>query len=281
MTKTQSQMKVTREICISGPVIDVTLKSSRMDSSGKRQPKHNPTREAVIQNNDRLAVKSLTRLMNANFYPGDWHITLTYSGSAPTQKEAKNIVKNFKARMKREYKKLGKEFLYIEVTEYENQRIHHHILLPYIDLSIIQNQWKDGYIKAVGLDRSRNYHKLAAYFIKQTSKTMRKPGNETKKRWSASKNLKRPIVKRETITVRGLFEQPKEFKGYAIDVDTVRRYEHPFTGLEHLEYMMTATDPVPRLKTWRKGKIVDREETYKRASQIQIDMESLEEWLFV
>ena len=45
--------------------------------------------------------------------------------------------------------------------------------------------------------------------------------------------------------------------------------------------MMISTDPVPRLKQWRKGTIVERDETYRRASEIQIDMQSLDGWYFV
>ena len=274
-------MKIIREICIAGAVIDVIVKSNASSAAKTRQPKCNPTREAVIKNNDRIAERNLARLLNANFYPGDWHVTLTYAGDEPSQAAAKKIIKNFKKRMKREYEKLGLEFRWIEVTEFKNHRIHHHMVVSYIDLQIIKRQWPYGTVRVTSLNRSRNYRKLAEYLVKETSKTMREPGNETKKRWSASRNLVRPVVKREIVTVRKLFESPKSFKGYEIDQGSVHRYEHPFTGLEHLEYMMLSTDPVPRLKTWRKGKIVDRDETYKRATQIQIDIGSLEGWSFI
>ena len=75
--------------------------------------------------------------------------------------------------------------------------------------------------------------------------------------------------------------QTRPLKGYELDEDSVRKYEHPFTGIEHLEYMMVSTDPVPRLKTWRKGKTVTKDETYRRASEVQIDMESLDSWFTV
>jgi hypothetical protein len=107
---------------------------------------------------------------------------------------------------------------------------------------------------------------------------MREQGNETKRRWSASRNLTRPIVKREVVTAKALYENPKAFKGYQIDEESIRRFEHPFTGIEHLEYMQISTDPVPRIRTWRKGKTVERMETFRRASEIQINMESLDEW---
>lgn len=272
--------KFIRETCIAGPVIDVTVKYSMASDNSHRAAKTKPSREAVMKVNDRNATKKLTRLMNANFHPGDWHITLTYE-EAPDQKQAKKNISNFKKRLSRQYGKIGKEFKWIEVTEYEHTRIHHHMVISYIDPAIIEKQWKHGHVRFTALDRTRNYRKLAEYFIKETTKTMRTPGNETKKRWSASRNLTRPIVKREIVNPSAIYEKPRELKGYQIDIDTVRRYEHPFTHIEHLEYMMVSTDPVPRLKTWRKGTIVEKDETLRRASEVQIDMSSLDGWDFI
>ena len=244
--------KIVRETWIAGAVISVMLKSKFGSNTGTRQPKHNPTSAAVMKNNDRIALRKLAALLNMNFYPGDYHTTLTYAGDAPDQQAAKKELNNFIRRMKREYEKLGKEFYWIAVTEYENKRIHHHIVMSYIDHAIIQKQWTNGKIWTSSLDRTRNYTELAEYLIKETQR-----------------------VRRELVEARQLFEDPKPLKGYQIDSDSIHRYEHPFTGLEHLEYQMTSTDPVPRLKTWRKGIIVDRQETYKRATEIQIDMYSL------
>lgn len=278
MTKQTKGNNFIRETCVAGATIWTVLKYSMNPGKGKRAPKSKPTREAVIKNNDRVAVRKLTMLLNANFHPGDLHITLTYSGKEPTTAEAKREIRLFKERMSREYEKRGRTYKWVETTEYDNHRIHHHMVLTYIDPRVIEQQWRRGHIRTSVLDRSRNYRKLAEYLIKETTKTMRKPGNETKRRWSASRNLTRPIVKREIITPRILREDPKAIKGYEIDIDTVRRFEHPFTGIEHIEYMMVATDPVPRIKTWRRGKIVDRQETYRRAEEIQISMDSLEGW---
>lgn len=267
-----------RETIVAGATIYTILKYSIHPGRGKRAQKCKPTREAVIKNNDRLAVMKLTMLLNGNFHPGDLHVTLTYADEKPSQKEAKREIKLFKERLGREYEKRGITYKWIETTEYDNHRIHHHMVLTYIDPRVIERQWRRGHIRTSVLDRSRNYHKLAEYLVKETTKTMRKPGNETKRRWNASRNLTRPIVKRETITPRVLREDPKAIKGYEIDADSVRRFEHPFTGLEHIEYMMVATDPVPRIKTWRRGKVVERQETYRRAEEIQISMDSLDGW---
>lgn len=235
----------------------------------------------MIKYNARTAAKKLARLLNANFYPGDWHCTLTYEGKEPETAEAKKELENFIRRMKREYEKQGLEFKWIAVTEFHHKRIHHHIVMSYIDERVIARQWKRGHVNFKGLGRNRNYRKLAEYLVKETSKTMSEPGSEIRKRWSASRNLVRPIIKRETVNPSVLYETPKALKGYEIDMESVHKYQHPFTGIEHLEYMMCSTDPVPRIKTWRKGNIVRRDETYRRSLEVQIDMGSLDGWDFI
>ena len=48
-----------------------------------------------------------------------------------------------------------------DFQQYENHRIHHHVVMPYIDQRIITKQWKRGRIRGFNpLDRSRNYKKL-------------------------------------------------------------------------------------------------------------------------
>ena len=276
MKKRRQNANFIREICIAGAVIDVVIKFSCRVQKTTRASKNNPSREAVVNYNQRTAERKLARLLNANFVPGDWHCTLTYAGIEPMMPEAKKELDNFIRRMKREYKKADREFRWVAVTEYHHHRIHHHVVMSYIDAEVIAKQWRGGHVRFTALDRTRNYTKLARYLVKETSNTMKLSGSEVKKRWSASRNLVRPVIKREIVEPSVLYETPKALKGYEIDQETVHKYEHPFTGIEHLEYSMHSTDPVPRLKTWRKGKVVEREETYRRATEIQIDMSSLD-----
>ena len=253
-----------RETTIAGHTILRRILMSRPQEAGSRMPKRNPTRESVRKNNDRIATRKAIALINANFFPGDYHVTFTYRGEAPDQEKARKDIVNYLRRMKREYEKQGKEFRYFQVTEYKNKRIHHHVIMSYIDLEIIRKQWKEGHVRFSVLDEERNYSKLAEYLIKETSKTFREPENATKRRWRASKNLARPVVKREIVSTRQLFEDPKPLQGYYIDRESIRRYENPFTGIEHLEYIMISEDPVPRIRKWRKGKTVRKDESYRR-----------------
>ena len=79
-------------------------------------------------------------------------------------------------------------------------------------------------------------------------------------RYSHSRGLIIPRPNIEEVGEEQLFKDPKPRKGYYIDWDTVRRFEHPITGLEHLEYMMIAIDEEPRIKKYYKGKPKNREE---------------------
>jgi len=267
--------RVIRETCIAGAVIDRCIKAS-FPRGGKRKKKEKVTSDAVKKNNDMLALKNLTRLINLNFYPGDLHTTLTYAEELSPE-EANSELEKWIKRMRREYKKLDKEFYYIAVTEFKNKRIHHHVVMNYIDFQVINRQWKMGRIRCTPLDKTRNYRVLAEYLIKETQKTFREPENATKRRWKPSRNLKRPVVKREWVSISQLFQNLddiKPLKGYEIDRDTLRKYTNPVTKLDHLEYQMVSNEAVPRLSVWRKGKKVNRNETYRKMDEMrQMDME--------
>ena len=267
--------RVIRETCIAGAVIDRCIKAS-FPRGEKRKKKEKATSDAVKKNNDMLALKNLTRLINLNFYPGDLHTTLTYAEELSPE-EANSELEKWIKRMRREYKKLDKEFYYIAVTEFKNKRIHHHVVMNYIDFQVINRQWKMGRIRCTPLDKTRNYRVLAEYLIKETQKTFREPENATKRRWKPSRNLKRPVVKREWVSISQLFQNLddiKPLKGYEIDRDTLRKYTNPVTKLDHLEYQMVSNEAVPRLSVWRKGKKVNRNETYRKMDEMrQMDME--------
>lgn len=267
--------RVIRETCIAGAVIDRCIKAS-FPRGGKRKKKEKVTSDAVKKNNDMLALKNLTRLINLNFYPGDLHTTLTYAEELSPE-EANSELEKWIKRMRREYKKLDKEFYYIAVTEFKNKRIHHHVVMNYIDFQVINRQWNMGRIRCTPLDKTRNYRVLAEYLIKETQKTFREPENATKRRWKPSRNLKRPVVKREWVSISQLFQNLddiKPLKGYEIDRDTLRKYTNPVTKLDHLEYQMVSNEAVPRLSVWRKGKKVNRNETYRKMDEMrQMDME--------
>lgn len=254
-------MKVIREICIAGKVIEGVVKVPSGRHTKKRQPKLVVTKEAVQKNNDRLAETNLRRLFNANCNCTWNHDTLTYA-KQPTLEQALKILKNFIARIRRKMKKLGRDFKWIVATEATN-RVHHHIVSN-APLEIMRETWREGHVLSRPCDDGPDYRKLAAYIIKETTKTFRQEDCPLKSRYSHSRNLIIPVVKVEEVSPMMLLRDPKPFKGYYIESDSIKRYEHPITGLMHLEYVMIAEDVEPRLKYWSKGNKKKREIDYSK-----------------
>ena len=252
-------MKVFKDVCQAGRTIDVTIKVATGCHGGTRRPKMNITSEKVQRNNDRLAVKELTRKLNANFAPGDLHVVLTYE-TAPEKLQAKKDRETFIRKLRKEMESQGKELKYVAVTEYEHTRIHHHLVINAVELSVLEKLWVKGWVKATLLDESGQYSKLAEYLIKETQKTFREEGSIYKRRYSCSGNLIKPVVTRIEVDMSELFEDPQPEEGYYIDFE--RRYEHPITGIEHLEYMMV-TDGQPRDLSWLAGKTISGREYFK------------------
>lgn len=252
-------MKVIREICIAGRVIDVTVKVPA-GRKGRRNERRNITKETIQKNNDRNARKHLARLINANFDENSFHDTLTYR-NPPDQEAAQKILKNFLRRVKAEMKKKKQEFKWIVVTEYDKKRIHHHIVTN-ADEELVRKHWKMGHVFTSRFYDGPDYSKLAEYLIKETEKTFREEGSVNKERYSRSRNLIIPEVRQEEVSERTLFADPVPWKGYQIEEDSVRRFEHPITGLEHLEYRMIAVTEKPRLNKYYKGQRKKREESY-------------------
>lgn len=266
-----------RETTIAGKTIFIQKKAtSRIDGKAKkRQPKCNPTSAAVQKINDINAERDLAIKLNANFVKGDYHLVLTYSGDAPSPSVAKKQLSNFFRNMRSWAKKNEKEFKYIAVTEYEHTRIHHHVVMSKIDLEVIEKYWNHGYVKFTELDESGNYVKLAAYLLKETAKTFREADNPSKRRYTCSRNIVTPQPKRELISSKEVSEEPKALKGYYVDQDSVKRYEHAILGVDCCEYVMVALDEEPRLKRWSKGQKVKPEGQYritKYEEQLSLDI---------
>lgn len=253
-----------RDTIVAGKTIIRSLKAISRVNSGeqKRKPKTNPTSEAVRKINFRNAVKILTAKLNHNFKQGDYHLTLTYADMVTTQ-EAKHSLEKFLRNLHDYCKRNNIEFKWVAVTEYKHKRIHHHIVMTGIDLDQISKRWKHGYIKPVLLDETGNYYKLAEYLLKETEKTFRTEESSQKRRYSSSRNVVMPEVKREKIAGREVYQDIKAPKGYYVDRDTVRKYEHAILRVECMEYIMVCESEDQKLKRWKKGRAVSIREAYK------------------
>lgn len=267
-------MKTIRETIIAGMT---NLRSIRISSGahfGSRKPKMRITPEKVRKNNMRCAVRRLTALLNANFSGSGAHVTLTYGGDPPEKKQAAADRRNFIRRLRRSLAQCGVDLKYVVVTEYENHRIHHHIVMNCQDIPILNECWPKGYVKMTALSEEGDYSKLAEYLIKETEKTFRLPDSAHKQRYSASRNLIQPVIKRESVDARLLDEDPVPTKGYYIPKDRIRRYEHPITGIEYLEWIEIAYSEETRLKrnVWPRGETVPWREVF-RANEFEVQEE--------
>lgn len=238
------------------------VKISSGNHREKRAKRKNTTPEQVQANNDRLSLRRLTAILNTNFCGNHIHAVLTYK-NLPTEKEIKKDFDSFARKLRKELSATGEELRYVHVIECEHTRVHHHVVLSTSNADLIQKIWTKGYVKLAFLDSTGEYSKLAAYLLKETQKTFRTGENPYKKRYSTSKNITKPVIKREYVGIEELSEEPVPIRGYYIPKELNRRYEHPVTGLEHLEYTMVALGKPIEYKVWPFGEEVSGKEYYK------------------
>ncbi|WMI82076.1 rolling circle replication-associated protein [Anaerotignum sp. MB30-C6] len=147
------------------------------------------TSEEQKQRNLKIARRKLSRLINTNFKAGDLFVTLTYRERL-TLDEIKREFRNFLSCMRRWRKKKGLSAIkYIVVTEREDKREHHHLLINAMDITLkeLSKLWGLGRVMISQLEPGGDYTGLARYITKENVK-------EYEKRWSTSKNLKPPKV---------------------------------------------------------------------------------------
>lgn len=185
---------------------------------GRSERKEATTQEQQERNRQNAVIR-LASLLNANFKDGDLHVVFTYQRCNRPQRidEAKKNYSHLMSTLSKAYKKAGVDFKYIAVTEYENASIHHHIVLPKIDTSLLQKCWKfedRGQVRISPLNTDGEYHKLAAYLIKETDKTAKKKGAMYRKRWNSSKGLVQPVVTKEIVDASSFKKTPKIKKGF-------------------------------------------------------------------
>lgn len=162
-----------------------------------RKAKENVSRLAQKRLNEKNALKNAIRLINANFTDKDIWATFTYSNARipKSEKDALRFMQNYIRRLKYYCEKHKyKPLKYFCVTEYSDDpkrkiRIHHHIIMNFPDRDVAEKMWKGG-----ARTQSRRlqaddygYEGLTRYMLKDTAKDLRK-------RYMASKNLKKPKV---------------------------------------------------------------------------------------
>ncbi len=181
--------------------------STRIGKKNKRNSKNSKSSEKQKIINEKNAKKKLARWINANFRKGDIFLTLTYAGQAPEEEQARKDLVNFFRRVKYYRKKNGlPDIKYIAVTESENKRIHHHVIMSAMSMDTITDLWGAGKAIMSRLTPDKDYTGLAKYITKE-------PAKEFAKRWTQSRNLQKPVIKiRQLKTGRNILKAPKGYK---------------------------------------------------------------------
>lgn len=261
-------MSYLKTIIKAGKTIEVYKSyTKRVDGKIERGQKEKVTPEEMEKINQDNAERKLTRLINANFGEGDYFTTLTYRKELrQTPKESKKAIKDLLKKLRKEYRKFGVPLKYIHVTEYKNKAIHHHMIInecPGLNVPrLIRELWTYGRPDFKLLDGIGQYKDLAAYLIKETSKTFKEHEDGHKQRYSCSRNLVRPVPITEVVRrAMSWSTNPKPIKGYFIDKDTIYNGVNPFTGREYQRYTMISLDAeMPnwlvgeQQKEWEKAK---------------------------
>ena len=191
------------------------------------------TTERQARINRRNAQRTLRQLINANFGGGDIHLVLTYRREErPTAAEAKKKIAVFLRQLRAAYKAAGTELKYIQVPpEHVGGAVHHHLIISGIDARVIRELWPHGGVHPSYLDSTGNYAGLAQYIIKETDRKLARGAEARKKaeagedycgrRWSCSRNLKKPEIKKEIVKADSWREQPVAKEGYIIETDSI------------------------------------------------------------
>ena len=160
--------------------------------SKERNSKKKPSSDIQKRLNNENALKKLMRLVHTNFVRNDYEATFTYTDKHRPDDEAtaKKQIQNFFRRAKRFYKKHDIELKYIWVMERSEKtgNIHFHAFMSGgVDRTQLEELWGFGYLNTVALKfNEKGVAGLVAYDISDRL---------LYRRWSCSKNLKKPIVR--------------------------------------------------------------------------------------
>lgn len=214
-----------------------------------RNQKLEPTTLAQEEVNNRNAINVLRLLILENFSENDWFFTLTYSDtksgteSEPTPEDAKRYLANFRQKLLRFYKKRGGTVKYIFCTECtpRRKRIHHHALIRIegveeVKWQDIREMWQYGWTKQRPFGgKIEDAERVANYMIKKNVNAFFTQPSIYKKRYNASKNMKKPTETSVIIRAKNWLPVPRVPKGYMLDKNSLINGIYSF-GENGLDY---------------------------------------------
>ena len=215
----------------------------------KRLPKKKPTKEDMLKVNAWHKARMTRLRMIQYFGPGDLWVDLTYKlkNRPPDMKTAVVQVGKMLRKVRREYKKQGRELFWIRNIELGTKGGWHiHLIINEIEnsLSILQKAWEHGYVSAITIKNSdyydEDFSRLSNYITKdQNTQERKKDGTPAKPRiketsYSHSRNMPLPEPKKKKLVRWKKEIKPK--KGYYM----AAFYEgiNPKTGYKYRRYTM-------------------------------------------
>lgn len=271
-------MSYKRFTTIAGHTIITRLTdSSRIKTEKGRAPKSRPTSEAVAKINKINQERELTAKLNATFRPGDWWITLSNEQGVTVEESMEKIYK-LKRGLQRYCKRNEIPYRMVETMGIGSVKgkVHHHVVLNCeIPLEIIFKYWDEYQVFAQPL-KGWNYQKVAAYMLKNAEESKNKHG-KAMKAFRCSRQVVRPEPRVEEMARAATYdtEDLKPRKGYQIDRDSIRAYDHPITGAACLEYIEVSMEPEPRMKRYYKGRPARWEGLYPPGLPEQISIDEI------
>lgn len=209
-----------------------------------RQKRGKRTPEEMAAQNMWRRKRYLRRLIELNFQGGDWHVTLTCrSEDRPTTEEAPGRIRSFRDALRREYKKRGWALKYIITCEVGKRgATHWHMIVNDMHdgesstAKLIRRLWVWGRLYFSPLDDTGDYGKLAEYIIKESAGRIARGETAEKLSYMCSRNLSRPVGRKEKCRARGWRKMPRVPPGWQLVSGTLVNGVNKFNGLPYQHY---------------------------------------------
>lgn len=178
------------------------------------RPPPEMTPEERQKYNNAQALRRFIRIVNQNFTPQDYYVTLTFSDQhlPETFVDARPILNNYFRRML--YAAPGMVAVAVMGRGIKTGRIHFHLLLSGVDRDTIKNRWKCGEVSRIeplrphniynGKDHGADYTGLATYLFKHWT-TEQGHG----KRWKQTKSIRPPDRDKRPKRVKRRYSEDK------------------------------------------------------------------------
>ena len=217
----------------------------------KRMKKKKATPEQIAKINQYNKEKKARHRLRQYFGDGDWLVTLTYKKEKrpPDMKMAKHHYRKFITKVRKEYKKRGKELYWIRNIENNSTNNWHiHLIIKDIPeiIKILNEAWPYGRVHdPKPLYKRGRFADLAKYITKDEKSTRKDIGSNldhvvTEANYSTSRNM--PIKQPEIKLLKRWQEEPKPKKGWYIDKESYYEGINPVTGYKYRHYTMFQED---------------------------------------